>query len=76
MSEGKWLVIEDLNLAPMDVLAALVPLLERRQLQLPQRAQSITAAEGFQLLATITSSPGEALPSAEQVSACLYGKLL
>ncbi|EIE25917.1 hypothetical protein COCSUDRAFT_12734, partial [Coccomyxa subellipsoidea C-169] len=34
--EGKWLVIEDINLAPMDVLAALIPLLERRELQLPQ----------------------------------------
>lgn len=60
VSEGKCLVIEDINLAPMDVLAALIPLLERRQLQLPQRAQSISAAEGFQLLATITSSPGAA----------------
>ena len=56
--EGRWLVIEDINLAPTDVLAALVPLLETRQLQLPQRAQSITAAEGFQLIATITTSPG------------------
>lgn len=61
VAEGKWLVIEDINLAPMDVLAALIPLLERRQLQLPQRAQSLSAAEGFQLLATITSSPGARL---------------
>ncbi len=75
VSEGKWLVIEDLNLAPMDVLAALVPLLERRQLQLPQREQSITAAEGFQLLATITSSPGDALQITEQVSACQFGNV-
>ncbi len=60
MLEGKWLVIEDINLAPMDVLAALIPLLERRELQLPQRAQSLSAADGFQLLATITSSPGVA----------------
>jgi midasin len=56
--EGKWLLIEDINLAPMDVLAALIPLLEMRRLQLPHRAESIMAAEGFQLLATITTSPG------------------
>lgn len=57
--QGRWLVIEGIDLAPADVLAALVPLMDSKQLQLPQRAQSITAASGFQLLATVTSGPGE-----------------
>ncbi len=58
VAEGRWLVIEDINLAPPDVLAALAPLLERRQLQLPQRARALHAAPGFQLIATVTSAPG------------------
>ena len=58
VTRGKWLVIEDVNMAPPDVLAALVPLLESRELHLSQRAQTIPAAPGFQLLATVTCSPG------------------
>lgn len=59
VAQGKWLVIEDLNLAPPEVLAALVPLLANRQLHLPQRAQVIQAAPAFQLLASITTAPGQ-----------------
>ena len=58
VAQGKWLVIEDLNLAPPEVLAALVPVLANRQLHLPQRAQVIKAAPAFQLLASITTAPG------------------
>lgn len=65
VAQGKWLVIEDLNLAPPEVLAALVPLLGSRQLHLPQRAQVINAAPGFQLLASITTAPGEHPPSVQ-----------
>lgn len=60
VAQGKWLLIEDLNLAPPEVLAALVPLLGSGQLHLPQRAQVIKAAPGFQLLASITTAPGAA----------------
>ena len=56
--EGRWVVIEDANMAPPDVLAALVPLLESRTLALPSRGEVIEAAPGFQLLATVTSAPG------------------
>ena len=56
--QGRWLVIEDINLAPPDVLASLVPLLDSKELHLSQRAQTIQAAPGFQLLATVTCSPG------------------
>ena len=58
VSEGRWLLIEDINLAPPDVLASLVGLLERRQLYLPQRAQSVPTHPGFQLIASVTCSPG------------------
>lgn len=58
MAQGRWVVIEDINLAPPEVLATLVPLLERGQLHIPQRAQVVEAAPGFQLLASVTSAPG------------------
>jgi len=60
VSGGKWLLVEDIDTAPPEVLAALAPLLESRSLHLSHRAQLIPAASGFQFLATVTSSPGEA----------------
>ncbi|MEW5309894.1 MAG: hypothetical protein WDW38_001740 [Sanguina aurantia] len=56
--EGRWVVIEDINLAPPDVLAALVPLLDSRSLHISSRGEVLQAADGFQLLATITTAPG------------------
>ena len=52
------MLVEDINLAPAEVLAALVPLLERRTLHIAARGEVVTAAPGFQLLATVTSAPG------------------
>ena len=53
------MLVEDINLAPAEVLAALVPLLERRSLSIAARAESVAAAPGFQLIATVTSAPGQ-----------------
>ena len=55
---GCWVVIEDINLASAEVLATLLPLLERRMLHVPSRGEELTAARGFQLIATVTSDPG------------------
>ena len=33
--KGMWIVIEDIDLAPMDVISVLLPLLETRKLQTP-----------------------------------------
>lgn len=60
---GRWLLVEDADLAPADVLAVLAPLADTRRLPLPQRAQVIAAAPGFQLLASITTAPGACLGS-------------
>ncbi|GMH33343.1 hypothetical protein BSKO_01177 [Bryopsis sp. KO-2023] len=57
VSQGKWLAIEDINLAPPQVLASLIPLLESGKLAIPQRAEVIQAAPGLQILATVTCSP-------------------
>lgn len=58
MEQGRWLLIEDIHLAPSEVLAALVPLLETGRLHIAQRAQRISAAPGFQLIATTTPAAG------------------
>lgn len=57
VAQGRWVLVEDINLAPPEVLAALVPLLERRLLNVAARAEAVPAAPGFQLLATVTSAP-------------------
>ena len=58
VASGRWVVIEDVDLAPFEVLAALVPLLEERRLYVPGRGESVPAAEGFQLFGTVTVGGG------------------
>jgi hypothetical protein len=57
-------VIEDVDLAPFEVLAALVPLLEERRLYVPGRGESVPAADGFQLFGTVTTGGGRSGGSA------------
>jgi len=47
-----WVFVEDIDRAPFEVLAALVPLLESRQLMLPNQNEVISAGPGFQVIAT------------------------
>ncbi|KAF2076411.1 hypothetical protein CYY_002268 [Polysphondylium violaceum] len=54
VSEGRWILIEDIDLAPIEVLSVLIPLLESRTLFIPGRGEVIEAANGFQLFATQT----------------------
>ena len=64
VARGRWVVIEDVDLAPFEVLAALVPLLEERRLYVPGRGESVAAAEGFQLFGTVTVGGGRSGGSA------------
>ena len=41
VTRGVWVLIEDVDLAPFEVLSALVPLLEKRRLYVPGRGESI-----------------------------------
>ena len=50
--QGKWILIEDINLAPLDVISMLVPLLDTGRLHVPGRGETHVAARGFQLFAT------------------------
>lgn len=56
VTEGRWVLVEDLDRAPPDIISTLLPLMERRELLVPNWSKSIRAAPGFRLIATLRSS--------------------
>eukprot|EP00057_Strongylocentrotus_purpuratus_P012494 XP_011666968.1 PREDICTED: midasin-like [Strongylocentrotus purpuratus] len=60
VTHGHWILLEDIDYAPMDVISVLLPLLESRSLCIPGHGNVIKAAPGFQLFATqrLLSSSG------------------
>ena len=53
MIQGSWIILDELNLAPTDVLEALNRVLDdNRQLYIPETQQTITASPGFRLFGT------------------------
>ncbi|TMW64993.1 hypothetical protein Poli38472_009160 [Pythium oligandrum] len=64
--EGRWVVIEDIERAPFEVLAALMPLLETREMVLPGRGELLVAHSNFQIFAT--TSHGQNMPKGFQES--------
>ncbi|CZR69956.1 related to midasin (AAA ATPase) [Phialocephala subalpina] len=54
--EGRWVFIEDLDRAPNEVISVILPLIERGELIIPSRGETIKAGSGFKLLATIRTS--------------------
>lgn len=53
--EGRWVIIEDIDRAPIEILSTILPLLERRELLVPHWSRCIRAAHGFRMIATIRS---------------------
>lgn len=51
--EGRWVLIEDVDKAPTEVLSILLTLLEKRELNIPSRGETVKAANGFQLISTV-----------------------
>ncbi|KAM5362516.1 hypothetical protein ACJZ2D_012506 [Fusarium nematophilum] len=56
--EGRWVLVEDLDRAPTEVLSTLLPLIERKELLIPSRGERIQAASSFRLFATVRTSRG------------------
>jgi midasin len=54
--EGRWIFIEDLDRAPNDVISTLLPLIERGELLIPSRGETVRAARGFRIIATMRST--------------------
>lgn len=55
--EGRWVLVEDIDKAPTEVLSVLLPLIERGELDIPSRGEKIKAARGFRLITTARTSP-------------------
>ena len=64
VQQGRWLCLEDVDRAPLEVMSALAPLLERNMLFVPGRG-SVEAAPGFRLWGTLTA--GERAPASRLV---------
>lgn len=62
VKEGKWVLVEDIDKAPTEVLSILLTLLEKRELSIPSRGETVRAHSGFQLISTVRTpadSPGK-----------------
>ena len=55
VTQGHWVLIEDLDRAPLEVVSVLLPLLDRRELMVPNLGGPIRASLGFKLIATVRS---------------------
>ena len=56
MREGGWILVEDIDKAPADVLGLIRPILQRGELYLPSRKENLRAADGFRIFATTRTS--------------------
>lgn len=54
--EGRWVLIEDLDRAPSEVIGLILPIIERGELTIASRRERIKCAEGFKIIATMKSS--------------------
>ncbi|KAF2112738.1 hypothetical protein BDV96DRAFT_580311 [Lophiotrema nucula] len=56
VKEGRWIFIEDLDRAPNEVISTLLPLIERGELLIPSRGETIRAAPGFRIIASMRTT--------------------
>ena len=56
MEEGRWILIEDIDRAPLEVISVLLPIIEQGEILLPSRRKCIRAHSDFRILATLTTS--------------------
>ncbi|KAI1174155.1 hypothetical protein F4777DRAFT_406432 [Nemania sp. FL0916] len=56
--EGRWVLIEDLDRAPNELMSTLLPLVEHGKLLIPSRGETIEASSTFRLFATVRSTKG------------------
>ncbi|KAL8705370.1 MAG: hypothetical protein Q9201_001526, partial [Fulgogasparrea decipioides] len=72
VTEGRWVMIEDYDRAPAEIITMILPLLERGELLVPHWGTAIRAAPGFKMIATLRSTrddgdevlPKKAVPGA------------
>lgn len=54
--EGRWVLIEDLDRAPSEVIGLILPIIERGELTIASRKERIKCADGFKIIATMKSA--------------------
>ncbi|KAI5962071.1 uncharacterized protein KGF55_003146 [Candida pseudojiufengensis] len=62
VKEGKWVLIEDIDKAPTEILSIILTLLEKRTLTIPSRGEVIEAKNGFQLFSTVRTDKKFGVP--------------
>lgn len=65
--EGRWVFIEDLDRAPTEVISVILSLIEKGELLIPSRGETVRASRGFRILASIRTNlnmNGEETPPA------------
>ncbi|KAJ3057055.1 AAA ATPase midasin [Rhizophlyctis rosea] len=76
VAEGRWVLIEDIDLAPLEVMAILLPLLETRYLFIASRGERIRAKEDFRIFATRTQFTGSASNAKHLAGQNLWRKIV
>ncbi|KAL8853100.1 MAG: hypothetical protein Q9221_001982 [Calogaya cf. arnoldii] len=56
VTEGRWVLVEDFDRAPAEIVSMLLPLLERKEMLIPHWGETVRAAPGFKIIATVRSS--------------------
>ncbi|EXJ89149.1 hypothetical protein A1O3_02213 [Capronia epimyces CBS 606.96] len=56
IQQGRWVLIEDIDRAPPEVMGVLRPILENGELFLPNRKETIRPKDGFRIIATLKTA--------------------
>ena len=74
--EGRWVLIEDIDRAPAEVMSIILPQLDRNELLVPNLGGYIRAADGFKIIATkktyLNARNEEVVPNDRQISHGLW----
>jgi midasin len=77
--EGRWVLIEDLERAPSEVIGLILPVIEKGELIIPSRRERIKCSDGFRIIATMKTSLNatgeEVMPSTVMLGSRLWEKV-
>ena len=77
--EGCWILIEDLNRAPSEVIGLILPIIEKGELTISSRKETIKCAATFKIIATMKSSYNvagdEVAPNATMLGSRLWQRV-
>ncbi|KAJ9639642.1 AAA ATPase midasin [Knufia peltigerae] len=75
IQQGRWVLIEDIDRAPAEVMGVLRPIIENAELFLPSRKETVRAKDGFRIFATIKSAGRSSSTSGSRQSWLLNPRL-